>query len=177
MAVNGRDQPLPVACLPLENNFPFMCREAWFFFTMAQVCHFFGLNTVLSSWQCEQLQEHGGESIKLEEEVWDDSLLIHAWEKALKTYQASYKSVHYLLVKRFGPWVRKTNVLDSNISGISGFNSFLHLVSEFSHMEQVRWASYNGAIPVLQQPVQVLEINMPWQPPEMVETTPSQLKR
>jgi hypothetical protein len=28
------------------------------------------------------------DAIKLEEEVWDDSLLIHAWDKALKTYKA-----------------------------------------------------------------------------------------
>jgi hypothetical protein len=26
--------------------------------------------------------------IELEEEVWDDTLLISAWEKALKSYQA-----------------------------------------------------------------------------------------
>jgi hypothetical protein len=34
------------------------------------------------------LQEVGGDAIKLDEEVWDDSLLIHAWDKALKIYQA-----------------------------------------------------------------------------------------
>ena len=60
----------------------------------------------------------GGENIELGQEVWDDSLLINAWEKALNVYQEFYLQ-HFAFRILLTPMVTGKPFNESYLTAIS----------------------------------------------------------